>query len=268
MKNNGIKFKWKKRLKFRHVYALVLLGITLYFAWHVLNLLVLTPMRAEGLLLGSRMEHIEYLEEAWMRDTETFGATVDDVDYVDVFWNQGPVVYVSVRVEPGISRSDARSAARTVVEYFIETSGEVALQYDIQIVVSYGDISEQVEENQEALIQHVHEYHRDLVEKIIAHAERYPSDTNVNRARENIDAFAYSITLAAGEGEVDAMRQRLNALNVVFEDELAGGEEDGDIELMPRLPLQIYQTPRSNIARFPIWGTWNNERSRISWSSN
>ena len=266
MKNNGFKLKWKKRLKFRHIYALVLLGITAFFAWHIIDLLVFTPMRAAGtMILGSRMEEIELLEESWLTDTETFGATVDDVDEVTVFWNQGPVVFLSVRVEPGTSRRDARAASNVVAGHFVEISGGIAEQYDIQVVAFYGDISEQVEENEAALLLHVHEYHHYLVEKIVAHAERYPSDYNVNRAFENIDVFNESITIAAGEGEAALMRQRLDALDVVVEYGVVFGEDE-DFEPLPRLPRTLYQTPRSNIVRFPIWGTWNNDRSRISWS--
>jgi len=263
MKNNGIKFKWKRRLKFRHIYAIALIAATAYFAYSVVELLIFVPMRATGtMILGSRMDEITLLEEDWLTETETFGATVDDVDYVDIFWNLGPVVYVSVRIEPGTSRTDARSAARTVVEHLIEISDEVALQYDIQVVVSYGDVSEQVTENQAALVLHVHEYNHSFVESLITHAERYPSQYNIDRPRANIlnqESVTYnSIRIVAGDEGRAEMLARIDAITPLTEEEL---EEEGPL---PRHPER--QISSSNIARFPLWGTWNNERSRISWS--
>lgn len=259
MEKNSKKFKGKQWLRFRHVYALMMLVVTGILVYHVVNLLVLTPRRDAGIPIhGHRMEEIEYLEAAWMTETEAFGATVDDVDYVSIFWNNGPVVYVSVRVEEGTTRRRARRAAREVIEYFIEVSEDVVLQYDIQVVVSYGDVVEQREENHAAVIQHVHEYHHDLVEDILAWAETYPSEFNVDRAHNNIhNVFTESIRIAVGEEGLEEMKTRLASIDIVDEDEE---------EPLPRFPFNIRQIPPSNIARFPNWGTWNNRRARIDWN--
>ena len=278
MKNSGIKYKGKRRLKFRHIYGLILFGLTVYFAWSVIDLLVLTPSRNTGIVaLGARMENIDPLEDSWMNATENFGATLTDVDYVSLFWNTGPVVFVNVRFEPGISRSDARQIARDVVEYFIEVSNEVARQYDIQIVISYGDISYIDDEgnragilvdNQNAVVQHVHEYNFNFAEATLAWAENYPSNTNVTRASGNINSrFTNSIREIVGEEGLERMRARLAAIDVVIEP--ARGEEeddeDEDFERMPEYPRSA-QIEQSNISDFPNWGTWCNDSSRIIWT--
>ena len=256
MENNTKQHKGKKWLKFRHVYGFLLFLLTLALAGHAFDLLVLTPRREVGIILGYRMENIQALEEAWMRETETFGGTLPHVDDVTIFWNTGPVVYVSVRVDPGTSLNDARYVAREVIEFFIEASHEVARQYDIQVVVSYGDVAEQRAANHTAVAQHVHDYHHQLVEAILAHAEQYPNEFNIHRASENLSAFAYSITVAVGESGLEEMRARLNGLVAV---DLAIGNE-----------MPVYagerQVPPSNISEFPNWGTWSNERSSISWN--
>ena len=263
MERNVKPFKWKKWLKFRHIYALVLLAITALLVWHIVNLLILTPMRETGEVMhGSRMDNIQELEDSWRSETESFGATLDDVDYVTVFPPTGPVIYISVRVEPGTSRRYARRASRAVVEHFIEVSDEVALQYNIQIVVSYGDIVEMRAEHHAEVERHVHMYNYGLVEEILAHAELYPSETNVSRAETNITVFSNSIIAVGGDERLEEMRARVGALDGGVAEAL----EEEDFEPMPHFPADTREIPSSSISRFPIWGTWNNERARIVWS--
>ena len=263
MEKNVKPFKWKKWIKFRHVYAIILLIITALLAWHVINLLVLTPMRETGETAhGSRMDNIEPLTEESVEATKEYAEALDDVEYIDITWQTGPVVYVNVRVEPGTTRRYARRASRSVVENFIETSDGVALQYDIQVVVSYGDIEEMRAEHHDAVRHHVHEYNHGLVERILEWAERYPSETNVSRADSNINIFAQSIVEIVEEEGLEAMRARVAALD--------GGEpepfEDEDFEPMPSFAAETRQIPQSEISRFPIWGSWSNDRERIIWS--
>jgi len=283
MVNNRKKHKGKKRLKFRHIYALIMLLVTAYFAWHVVDLLVFAPNRDRGVIaLGYRMDEIQPLEESWINATETFGATLGDVDYVSIFWNSGPVVYVSVRVHPGTMLDHARSAATEVVEHFIAVSNDVVLQYNIQVVVSYGDTTAQMAENQAALIQFVHEYNHGFAERTLAWAEQYPSQANFERARYNINnRFTTSIREVVGEGGLQTMRVRLDAIEVVdqmgdgygyieYEDTEYGNEDAGDEAedtptQMPSYP-GVLQIPQSHLTDFPNWGTWNNEHSRIIWN--
>lgn len=263
MEKNSKKFKGKKRLKFRHIYALIMLGVTVGLILHVVNLLVLTPRRDTGVPShGHRMDEIDDLEESWKTTTEAFGATVDHVDYVSIFWNNGPVVYVSVRVEEGTSLQDAHDVAAEIIEHFIEVSNDVVLQYDIQVVVSYGDITEQRTENHAAVIQHVHEYNHELVEEILSWAERYRSEFNVERAERNINDFADSIKVVVGEEGLEAMLARVDAIDTISE---AGYEDDDDHEPIPRFAVTV-QIPSSDIANFPNWGTWNHEEARIDWN--
>ena len=265
MENNNRQNKRKFRLEFRHIYALCLFAVTFALVLHVLNLLVLTPRRTTGVLVhGYRMESIQYLEEAWKTETEYFGSTLDEVDYVSIFWNTGPVVFVNVRVESGTSLSDARSAATEVVEYLIDISDEVVLEYDIQVVVSYGDVSQQREENHDEVIQHVHSYNHSLVEAILAHAEQHSSEFNVDRAYQNINgAFTDSIIIVVGEEGLEEMRSRLEAIEVAIIE--VGDDESESYDSIPRY-LGVRQIPQSNIADFPNWGTWDNQRSRMIWT--
>lgn len=261
MEKNKKEFKGKKRLKFRHIYALIMLLVTAVLIFHVVNLLVFTPRRDAGIPShGHRMDDIQELEPYWKSETESFGETLDNVEGVSIFWNNGPVVYVSVRVEEGTTLRRARRSAREVIEHFIEVSDDVLLQYDIQVVVSYGDVVAQREENHEAVIQHVHEYNHSLVEDILAWAERYPSEYNVSRATRNINDFSNSITVVVGEDGLEEMRSRVDGIDIVSE-----AYDVEDHELMPRFIANV-QIPPSDISDFPNWGTWNNRRARIDWN--
>ena len=259
MERNIKPYKGKKWLKFRHIYALILLILTGLLAWHIVHVLVLTPMRETGEAVhGSRMENVQLIDPSWITEAENFGATLDDVNSVDISWLNGPVVYFNVRVEPGTRRRYARRATRAIVEHFIEVSDDVALQYNIQVVASHADrdIAEMRADNHAAVELHVHEYNHSLVEEILAHAEVHSSETNVTRARTNIDVFASSIIAIVGEEGLEEMRARAESIRIA-------PLEDED-EPMPILPIER-QIPRSEISRFPIWGTWDNGRSRIIW---
>lgn len=272
MEKNRTTIKVKKLgLKFRHIYALIMIAVTSFFAWHAFDLLVLTPARQTGRApLGDRMAEIELLEDFWLRETEEFGATLADVDYVEVIWTGGPVVYVSVRVFADTPLSYARVAARDIVEYFVVASNNVAMQYDLQVVLSTGIIAERNElgvvidgvlyENQAAVIRHVHEYNARFAERTLAHAELYPSQANFDRAEGNINrVLNESIVEVLGAAGLAELRNRLNAIVV---SQLT--PEDEDYVYLPwyQPSLQIEQ---SQIADFPNWGTWNNDRNQIIW---
>lgn len=263
IKNNDIKIKGKKRLKFRHIYGLIMIVITGIFAFIVLDLLVLQPSNIDGLVLGIRMDEFEPLENSWLRNTEIYGSSLEYVESVEMFWNSGPVVYLIVNIEQDSSRSNGRRAANDIVEHFIETSNSVALMYDIQVVLmrenpEFDSLSDLATANEEALNVHVMEFYYDLVERMVAWAEEYPSEFNISRAEENIGVFSNFITELTGEDGVRILRSRLSALEAVAE-----GESE---EQMPRLPLNLRQIPQSDITRFPNWGTWDNNRNRIIWS--
>ena len=292
MRNNEINLRVPrvvKGLKFRHLYTLIMLAVTAFFVWHVVDLLVLTPRAQTGTTpMGYRMAEIEPLEEFWLREVEDFGATVEGIDYVEVFWNGGPVVYLSVRVEPGTSLHDAQRVALPVVEYFINASSEIALQYNLQIVLSSGIIAERDEignvisgvlyENQAAVIAHFHAYRASFAERVLAHAEIYPSIANVERATININAtLNRSILETWGEEGLAELRERLAAIEVIGIPDIDYENLDGDDDEVPDYDAEdedyipVYpgflQIEQSNISDFPIWGAWCNQRSRIIWSS-
>ena len=271
MEKNKTTFKARKWLKFRHVYMFIMLGVTAYFAFHVLNLLVLMPRQQLGVVAhGYRLAELEPLADYWLRETEDFGATLDDVDYVEVTWLGGPVVYISVRVEEGTERRPAERATAEIVNYLIETSGGVARQYDLQVVASYGVIAERDEfgvvidgalyHNQEAVVGHVHQFNHDFAIRTLRHAERYPSQANVSRAEGNINSVLNdSILEVAGEEGLAELRARLAEIEIIELD-----PEDEDYEYMPWYQGTL-QVNRSRISVFPRWGSWSNERNRIIW---
>jgi len=253
-----------RKPRFALIYAVILFVATIALTWIVLHNLWLSPRMATGVpILGYRMEGIPELDDSWLAATTEFGRTQTNVEDVKIFWTTGPVVYFEVRLNEGTSRRDGRAVATRIVEHFIDLSDEAALYYNLQVVISVGDIAVRRAENQEAVTAHVHEYNWSLAEAILAHAERYPSSANVNRARDNINVFANSITLAAGEAELASMRSRYEAITAwTAEEEAARVEEDG---LIPGYS-GFRQVPPSEISRFPNWGVWSNRRSRIRWN--
>lgn len=267
-RNRSIK-KRKKPLKFTVIYGIILFIATVALAGHVLYHLWWVPRAGAGTpILGYRMDDIPELNESWLRETEAFGGQQQHVDYVELFWNTGPVVYFNVRVLEHTSLSDARLAAADIVAHFIEISHETALDYNLQVVVSYGDIVERRKENQAAVIAHVHEFRWRLAEALLAHAENYPSSDNVSRALNNIDVYENSIIIAAGEAELDDMRSRQAAISV-----MTAEQEAEWIETHGFVPVyvadhggDIRNVPPSDISEFPNWGVWNRQHSSIDWN--
>jgi len=263
MRNSGFKFKFKKRLKFRHIYAIFMLGVTIAFAWSVINLLVIEPIRAEGLLLGNRMDGIDELNEDWLRQVEVFGSSHDDISYVEIFWNRGPVVYVSVRFDVGIRRSDARRAARDVMEYFRDISDETFTQYNFQIVISYGDIEQQRKENEAAILENVHRQNYEFGMRVLQWAEEHRSAENIQRARINFTSpdsrVRPSVIEIVGEDGWQELVERIDNIVEVHQ------STDEDAPPIPRYPgtLRVEQT---NISNFPNWGAWDHNRNRITWN--
>jgi len=283
MEKNRATFKFKKlNLRFRHIYALIMIAVTGFFAWHAFDLLVLTPRAMTGNApLGHRMSDIEYMESFWLREVEEFGATVESVDYVEVIWGGGPVIYVVVHVLDHAPLSYGRWAADVILRYFIDITNGIATQYNLQVVLFRGELAEILEENQAALVRHVHEYQAGFAERTLAHAEIYPNQANFDRAYGNINrVLRASIIEVMGESGLRALQARLDAIEIFtvnpYAEPATGGaqydeynedEDDEDIEevYMPWYPYTL-QIEQSRISDFPNWGAWSNERNRIIWS--
>ncbi|MCL2559167.1 MAG: hypothetical protein FWE07_01655 [Turicibacter sp.] len=266
------KRRTKPRVAF--LYGIGLFVATAVFAGVVLYQLWWQPRVATGNpIFGYRMEEMPELNEAWLSATEEFGGNQVHVDYVEVIWMSGPVIYFNIRVEEGISLSEAHSAAVPILEYFIETSNEAALDYSLQVVVSYGEIAYLDgdgnlaglrADNQREVAAHTHEYHRSFAESTLEYAERYPSRANMTRANDNINSlFTASILAAGGEEELESMRTRFAAITPMTDE-----EESAFIESQGYIPEYsgVWQVPPTNISDFPNWGVWNNRRSRIDWN--
>lgn len=253
-----------KKPSFALIYGMILFVATIVLVWSVLYNLWWIPKSSTGTpVLGYRTEDITELDEAWITATEEFGGNQTNVDEVEIFSTTGPVIYFDVRIIEGTSRENARVAATEIVEYFIEISDEVALDYNLQVAVSYGDIAELKKENQAAVTAHVHEYYWSLTEAILAFAEEVPSSDNVKRAYDNLIAYENSIILSAGEDELARMRSRQEAITVMTpEQEVSMVEEEGQI---PRYN-NSRQVPPTEISQFPNWGSWNGQSSTIDWN--
>lgn len=271
-------------MKFRHIYALIMLGVTLILGFMVLNLLVIAPTREVGSApQGNRMDELDLIEDFWLREAEDFALTFDEVEEAELFWNGGPVVFMSLRFNEDTRRRYARQTAREVMEYFIEASDEVALQYDLQVVIyrdeilytdNDGERSGVLVDNQAAVVRHVHENTHAFVEATLDWAERYPNHYNFNRAEINVNGrLQPSILEVVGEEGLADMLARLEAIEVVdpplLDDEGVELELDEENEVetneMPRYPGE-FQISQSSISSFPNWGTWNNSRNRIIWN--
>jgi hypothetical protein len=270
MKEKKVNIKKRRnKPRFAVIYGIILFIATVTLMGHVLYHLWWSPRMETGVpILGYRMSDLSEIDESWLTETEEFGGNQEYVDYVELLWAKGPVIYFNVRVEEETSLRNARLAATEIVEHFIEISDEVALDYNLQVVVSYGDIAQRKEENQAAVTAHVHEYYWSLTEAILAHAEAYPSSANVDRAERNINAFANSILLSAGEDELDSMRARHAAIKVMTVDQEAESvAEHGFIPVyVADHSGDVRRVPPSEISEFPNWGVWNNQRSRIDWN--
>lgn len=238
--------------------TIVLVGVVLYNLWWVPRIATGTPM------LGYRMEDIPEIDESWITATEEFGENQKHVDEVEIHATTGPVIYFNVRVDEGTSLKKARAAAAEIVEHFRDISDEVVPHYNLQVVISQGDIAALRVENQAAVTAHSHEYLYDFAESTLDYAEQYPSSGNVQRAEVNINSrLTNSIRFAVGEEGLERMRERLAAIIV-----MTSAEEAALIEELGYMPSYspIMQVPATEISQFPNWGVWNDRRSRIDWN--
>ena len=261
-----IKRKKIRKPRFAVIYGIIMFIATCVFVGWVLYDLWWLPRVETGIpILGYRMDDIPDIDEIWLSRAVEFGNNQDYTDYVDIFWNEGPVIYFNIRVLEETELDDARSVASDIVEYLIEISNQVVLYYNLQAVISYGDIAQRRTENQAAVAYHVHEYNWSLTEAILAHAEEYPSRGNVSRADQNLNTFASSIIISAGEEELERMQARHEEITA-WTDE----QEDEWVEEHGAIPVygdgDVRQVPPSEISEFPNWGTWSNQHERMIWS--
>ena len=255
------KFKWS----FFKIYKWILAGISVLLLSHFLIFLWWIPIREAAVtpVLGYRLQGIRPLEANWKRMTEEFANALPLIDEVTIF-ESGLTIYFNIRVMPDTSLADARTVADEIVVYFIERSNDVARDYDLQIVVSYGDIAEIIAYNEAAVIAHTADFLLDLTEEILTFAENYPTFPNIIRAQENIFLLNDMFGDVLGAELIANLTARVDVLDAMTLDDyeaLANANQG----LAPTAQVNRH-VPRSNISAFPNWGRWINESNNIRWN--
>jgi len=252
------KEKLKKKSGFLRIYAWILAFVSVVVLAYVFVMLYFIPTRGAGEpILGYRLEGLEEIEQSWITETEAFGNGQAHVDEVDIF-HTGLVVYFNVRVENGTTLSQARSAAEAIGEFFIDVSDGVAEDYDLQFVVSYGDLTELREDNQEAMLEHVARHRMNMVEEILVFAEQYQTEENIIRARGNLDVFGSEFPEDV-RADFESRYENLSPMTEEQEEALRE-RSDGNLPV-----ANVEQNiPQSAIADFPNWGTW--VRNGVIWN--
>ena len=194
MANEGAKKTSEKRVtKKRTVlygYIGILAVVTVLFGYNVLKYFYLDPLKVAGQpVYGYRTEDLQTISQDAISKAEQVGEGQSGLESVTITV-QGPVVYVDVRVGDGVNIDDARAAAQASANELLTQAKDVITDYNLQLVVSTGDINEEAATNREEELAYIKEHDLAIVEQIVANAEKYPTATNIQRANANIDILA------------------------------------------------------------------------------
>lgn len=177
---------------------------------------------------------------------------------------QGPVVYVKVQVDEGVDVETAREAAEVTATQMLDEVGDKLADYSIQLVVSSGDVNELTDANREQELEHYKQHRLEIVEQIVAHAEEYPTQENIERAKSNIKVMPQDYNKKTGEYEYrykeekEAFEARIEALTPLTAEE---EEAMGDI---PYLEVNQEIEP-TEISDFPSWGAYDKNTQSFEW---
>lgn len=234
-------------------YIGVLAVVTVLFGYNVLNYFYFEPLKAAGQpIYGYRTESLKSISDSLISKVEQVGVNQTGVEKVTVNV-KGPVVYFDVRVSTGVELETAHAAAEATANEFLSQAGEVANDYTLQLVVSTGDIKELKQVNREEELAYVKEHDVEIVESIVADAEKYPTAAKINRAQQNID-----IMKKYYPEEADAFQSRVDALT-----ELTAEEQEA-LGVIPE--LEVDQTiQQSDISSYPSWGAYDKETQTFKW---
>ena len=259
MANEGAKKTSEKRnvTKKRTVlygYIGVLAVVTVLFGYNVLKYFYLDPLKVAGQpVYGYRTEELQTISQDAITKAEEVGESQSGVESVTITV-QGPVVYVDVRVEDGVNIDDAREVAEDSTNELLTQAKDVINDYNVQLVVSSGDIEEVAATNREEELSYIKEHDLAIVEQIVANAEKYPTATNIQRANANIDILEKSY-----KEEADAFRTRINALTELT------AEEEENLGAIPELVVD-QSIKQSDISTYPSWGVYDKTTETFEWN--
>jgi len=268
----------KVRKRFFQLYVLILVLVTGAFGYHLVDVFILQHNENAGTPeFGNRLEYIQDIPQNLKDDAATFARTLPGVTSATVD-NRGVVIFVDVRVESHIDLATAQEAAQQITTHFLETAGDLAYGYNIQMVVANGDPTALAEANRQASIDHIYNHFFFLAETTVAHAEDFPTQGNINRAQDNINVFNnrfnnseqgnphilnFRDTAASG---VATLQARLDAIVPWTETEEADALEEHGGSLPNVLQGVERLVPRSNVNDFPSWGIINRETNEFQWN--
>lgn len=234
-------------------YIGILAVVTVLFGYNVLNYFYLEPMKEAGKpMYGHRTENLQTISESVLSKAEQVGASKSGVSSVTVSV-EGPVVYFDVRVNDGVDIEDAQAAAEAAANALLADAGDIANDYNLQLVVANGDIEALGAANREEELAYVKEHDIAIVEEIIANAEKYPTAANIQRANANIKVIKKSY-----EEEAAAFQARIDALT-----ELTAEQEEALGEI-PTLVVDTQIKP-TTISTFPSWGAYDRNSETYNW---
>lgn len=245
-------------------YIGVLAVVTVLFGYNVLKYFYLDPLKVAGQpVYGYRTENLQPITDSMISNAEQVGASQSGVKEIDVRV-QGPVVYFDVRVNDGVDVETARAAAEAAATEFLAQAGDIANDYTLQLVVSAGDLKALVQTNREEELAYYKEHRLDIIERIVAHAEEYPTSKNIERAQNNINVMPKDYNEATGQYEVRypeekaAFQARIDALKpLTAEEEEALGE-------IPYLEVDQTIQP-TDISPYPSWGAYDKTTDTFEW---
>ena len=169
-----------------------------------------------------------------------------------------------MRVNDGVDVETARAAAEAAATEFLAQAGDVANGYTVQLVVSSGDIKTLVETNREEELAYYKEHRLDIVERIVAQAEKYPTAKNIERAQNNINVMPKDYNEKTGQYEARypeekaAFQARIDALTPLT------AEEEEELGEIPYLEVDQSIKP-TNISPYPSWGAYDTTTETFEW---
>ena len=266
----------KVRKRLFQLYVLALIAVTGAFGYHLVDVFVLQHNAVAGTpYFGHRLDDLQPIPDNIKQAASSFGTTLPGVISATVD-NRGAVIFVDVRVNEYVELEAAQSAAEQLTDYFLERAGDLADGYNLQIVVSAGDLATLAAENRRAAIDHIYNYFYFLAETTVSHAEEFSVAGNITRAQDNINVFNNRFNNPEGAHrenfrettvtDVANLQARLDAIIPWTEDEEAqqleahGGRFPNVLQGSDRL------VPQSNINDFPSWGIINRETGQFQWN--
>ena len=242
------------------IYTICLAVLTLLLGVHVLNNVYLQPRSTAGSpIYGSRLDLVDEISSDVLTATEQFGLNQGRVEEVDVTII-GKVVYFNVRVAAGTDILAARTQAEEIANFFLTQAGDDSIGYNLQLVVSTGDIEELKDENRAGVQEHVRLNAIRIIEEVSAYAELYPTHYNINRITENVTVYRQVIGAELAD-EYIAYANTLTPLTAE-EETLLVEENDGEplvLDLDRKVPI-------TNITQFPSWGAFDVTTGEFEWN--